>query len=151
MNCYWRETYVLATAVGCAANPENATTSSFGDVKSAFEAWMRKFGKDKEYGGNAYLMLKRFNAFKANLEHIQQHNQNKSSFTLALNQFADLTYDEVRSTILVGKELKSPPHTATNQSLVGACYPASLPTNFDWRSRGVVTPVKNQGRCGMAM
>jgi hypothetical protein len=130
------------------------------DVKAEFDTWTRKFGHADVYGRNHSLWQKRLSVFKANVEHIRRHNRaaGNTSYKLAVNRFADLTFDEVRSSLLLAKQPKSPPPELLNSSLsaanskplraAAACNPALLPTNFDWRSRGKVTDVKDQGRCG---
>jgi len=70
------------------------------------------------------------------------------SFKLGLNAFADMTNAEYRSTVLGFK------YTPTDSTHVGIHYPPSkhaqkkLPSSIDWRTKGIVTPVKDQGSCG---
>lgn len=76
---------------------------------------------------------------------IRMHNANPlHSFVLGHNQFSDLTHDEFRahylSTLLVVAEpRKADMHVASD---------VALPESMDWRNKGAVSGVKNQGQCG---
>lgn len=64
-------------------------------------------------------------------------------YNVAVNQFADLTADEFAA-IYNGYMGKSVSINSQNSN-PDKC---KLPKSIDWRSKGVVTPVKNQGQCG---
>ena len=75
---------------------------------------------------------------------IQQHNAEGHSYTLAMNQFGDLTVDEYRFFFL---GLRG--HYSNETKREGSTFlPPSgvtLPPTVDWRTKGYVTPIKNQG------
>ncbi|KAE8724533.1 Vignain [Hibiscus syriacus] len=91
---------------------------------------------------------KRFNVFKENLKHIHKVNQMDKPFKLKLNKFADMTNHEFMSTrsskvshyrMFHGpRRLTDFRHEKTN----------NLPPSIDWRKKGAVTGVKDQGKCG---
>ena len=67
--------------------------------------------------------------------------------TFRLNQFADMTSEDFKSKILMRP---SPPpffspdlYRPSNRTLL-----KDLPDTFDWRDKGVVSPVKDQGSVG---
>ncbi|KAL7118706.1 hypothetical protein ACP275_02G019100 [Erythranthe tilingii] len=107
-----------------------------------FAIFKRKFGKtytDQEE--HDY----RLSVFKANLRRAVQHQKIDPSAVHGVTQFSDLTPREFRSRFLgVNRRLRLPsdahkaPILPTND----------LPADFDWRDRGAVTAVKNQGSCG---
>lgn len=88
----------------------------------------------------------RFAIFKKNLITIIQHNADLTqNFTMGVNQFTDLTPEEFKSSI-VGDRVK------TNLASFGcksfASTASGAPASIDWRSKGVVNPVRDQGQCG---
>jgi len=93
--------------------------------------------------------FQRFNIFKDNIDFIFNHNAGNYTYTLAANQFADLTVEEFRSyghgylprninDKRVHQEQADAPHLKVERPLASK----------DWRTLNAVTPVKNQGSCG---
>lgn len=84
--------------------------------------------------------------FEDNLAFVAQHNNLKnSSYTLELNAFSDLTHEEFRASKLglarVPSRRRSPGLSSTAVR--------DVPSSFDWRTKGAITPVKDQASCGM--
>jgi len=79
-----------------------------------------------------------------NVELINSHNADPAKKTkLAVNRFADLTSKERRA--LYGIKVGA----ADGASRTHAYDPLdSIPPSIDWRSKGAVTEVKDQGACG---
>jgi cathepsin H len=84
-----------------------------------------------------------FATFKQNLQMINTHNSGKSSYTLAVNKFADMTYEQFAKTHLGYKY-------SANRTAGEPFVYNGAPVNdaMDWRQRGAVGPVKDQGSCG---
>jgi cathepsin L len=96
-------------------------------------------------------MDERRQIFQDNLQKIKRHNAGKSSYTMSVNQFAALTPKEFKAFYSGYK----PAHTDdfgrfgfVEADLSGHVDVESLPAELDWRTKQVVTPVKNQGGCG---
>jgi len=85
--------------------------------------------------------------FVNNLRLIQKHNAEHAlglhTFTLGVNQFADLTSDEFVKTYNGFRPEMFKGLPKANLKSVG-----DEPDSMDWRDQGYVTPVKNQGQCG---
>jgi C1A family cysteine protease len=122
-----------------------AVSASVLDIDYAYE-----FEKFKSIYGKTYAndtAAYRFEIFKKNVQLINAHNAKQLDWTLGVNEFADLTWDEFRvhhlgltkPKIVIG----GVPRSTFN--LTGAF---TVPDTIDWVTKGAVTGVKNQGQCG---
>jgi cathepsin L len=93
---------------------------------------------NKEYA-SAVETVKRYNIFKANVDWIEEFNRTPKSFQVGITKFADLTNEEYRTYL-----------STYTKSESGSIFNASIaaPTSIDWRTKGAVTGVKDQGQCG---
>jgi len=89
--------------------------------------------------------------FLHNLKHIDELNkfaqQRKSSAKFGVNKFADYSRIEFKNRVLSKVEAEVDPYAPVAPEYTEEKLKA-LPSSFDWRSKGAVTPVKNQGQCG---
>jgi len=107
------------------------------EYQSAFTFWMQKF--QKSYSHDEF--QHRYSVFKNNMDFIEAHNKANKGFTVEMNKFGDLTVHEF-SNLYLGSS-----YTAKKvDNKISS--PTALPTSFDWRSKGAVSHVKNQGQCG---
>ncbi|XP_035579559.1 cathepsin L1-like isoform X1 [Zalophus californianus] len=74
--------------------------------------------------------------------HNQEYSQGKHSFMMAMNAFGDLTSEEFKQVL---NDLKIQKHEEGN--VFQAPLFAEIPSSVDWREKGYVTPVKDQGQC----
>ncbi|KAE8716876.1 A494 protein [Hibiscus syriacus] len=86
----------------------------------------------------------RFKVFRDNLRRAARHQKLDPSATHGVTQFSDVTPREFRKMYLGLRRLRLP-KDATEAPILPT---DSLPEDFDWREKGAVTPVKNQGSCG---
>ncbi|XP_020219761.1 cysteine protease XCP2 [Cajanus cajan] len=107
-----------------------------------FESWMSKHNKIYE---SIEEKLLRFEIFKDNLKHIDETNKVVSNYWLGLNEFADLSHQEFKKKYL---GLKVDYSTRRESPEEFSYKDVELPKSVDWRKKGAVTPVKNQGSCG---
>ncbi len=90
--------------------------------------------------------LNRYNIWQDNKKIVEEHNAaGKHSFTLGMNQFADLKNEEFVSMM---NGYKSGPRS--NSTKIFKSDPNFKPEadTVDWRAKGYVTGIKNQGQCG---
>lgn len=108
-----------------------------------FESWMAKHSKTYE---SIEEKLHRFEVFKDNLKHIDERNKKIINYWLGLNEFADLSHEEFR-TMYLGLHVDLPKRKGSPEEFSYRDI-VDLPKSVDWRKKGAVTPIKNQGSCG---
>jgi hypothetical protein len=123
------------------------------DTIHVFKEWLKDFERNYTKDEESF----RFKIWYENLGRIAKTNSQGLSYKLRLNQFADLTDDEFRlkvhgragSCFRQDKAFKFPRiSTNNNKNKSTVISRSNLPTSVNWVSKGVVTPVKNQGNCG---
>jgi len=121
-----------------AAPLELELDSEWENFKINFE---RQFASESEHDARRAV-------FSDNLRLINKHNAEHArglhSYTLGINEFADLTNEEFVKQYN-GFIAPSNVEQVEDDSVVDT---TSLPESVDWRTKGYVTPVKNQGQCG---
>ncbi|KAK6150002.1 hypothetical protein DH2020_017527 [Rehmannia glutinosa] len=115
-------------------------------VLEKHENWMAQFGR--AYKDDAEKAM-RFKIFKENVEYIESFNEAgaKLPYKLAINKFADLTNEEFK-TSRNGFKMGSHPKPSYKVSSFKYANVIAVPASMDWRMKGAVTAVKNQGQCG---
>lgn len=110
-------------------------------LKRVFAEWMSKHSKN--YADEAEFE-NRYKVFQANHKFIEQENAKGLSYKLGHNEFSDLTHEEFKAFAL-GGPMKHTPGVATNHEDE---VEDDGEQSVDWRTKGAVTEVKNQGQCG---
>lgn len=86
--------------------------------------------------------------FKQNLEIAEHLNEQDPHAEYGITKFSDLSPEEFREIYLI-KNFSSPKTLGHSYPVLSFNYTSSnLPTAYDWKSKGVVTAVYNQGQCG---
>merc|ERR1711966_316086 len=128
---------LLAAIVGVAA------AGLLGD--SEYESLFTQYKADhsKEYASTEEHSA-RFSVFKDNVDFIMSHNSRSEEhgFTVGINQFADMTRQEFKKTMLTYQAERK------TANAVHVFDESTIADSVDWVSKGAVTPVKNQGQCG---
>jgi len=113
------------------------------DLESEWDQFKIKYGKDMLTGPEHDM---RKNIFAANLKFIEKHNDEHAlglhTFTVGINQFADLTNEEFVKQFTGFVATDDLPESSFDLPEYTDLAP------IDWRQKGAVTPVKNQGQCG---
>jgi cathepsin L len=117
-------------------------------VRQEWSTWQVEHGK--EYSSKIEEQF-RMKIFMENKKFVEEHNrgahQGQHTYFLKMNHFGDLLHHEFVAN-MNGYRMDM----QNASSLVGSTFiePAGyeLPAKVDWRDKGAVTPVKNQGQCG---
>ncbi|CAH2076273.1 unnamed protein product [Thlaspi arvense] len=124
------------------------------EVRSIYIKWSAEHGKtNNNNNGIINQQDERFNIFKDNLRFIDLHNENNKNATykLGLTKFADLTNDEYRS-LYLGARTEPARRIAkaknVNRKFSAAVNDEAIPETVDWRQKGAVNAIKDQGSCG---
>ncbi|KAL8460650.1 hypothetical protein ACS0TY_032244 [Phlomoides rotata] len=109
-------------------------------MRERHEQWMSDYGREYK---NGIEKEERYNIFKANAEYIHSvNNAGNKPYKLSINQFADKTNKEFKSTYTTYKkplESRVTPFWYENLTAV--------PPSIDWRKKGAVTGIRG-GSCG---
>uniref|UniRef100_A0A673TG96 Cathepsin K n=1 Tax=Suricata suricatta TaxID=37032 RepID=A0A673TG96_SURSU len=116
-------------------------------LDTQWELWKKTYGK--QYNNQVDETSRRL-IWEKNLKHISIHNLEASlgvhTYELAMNHLGDLTSEEVVQKMT---GLKVPPsRSRSNDTLYVPDWESRAPDSIDYRKKGYVTPVKNQGQCG---
>lgn len=107
-----------------------------------FEDYVQEY--EKSYSTPEEIKL-RSSIFYERLVEIQKHNAGKSTYKKGVNKFSDLTKEEFQK--YLGSSGPRPVHKDAFD-FKPRMKVADLPASVDWRTKGIVTPVKDQGGCG---
>jgi len=119
-----------------------ATAFTGSELGLKFTAWKTEMGKSYD---TPELEAKAMASFASNEKIITEHNAKNLSYTLGHNKFSDMTWEEFRSAHMSELFLnKSPKNVARVHIRTGVKGADAV----DWVTKGAVTPVKDQARCG---
>jgi len=114
-------------------------TYSFDDYRAEF---------NKQYASTEELQLRKV-VFEKKLEEIRAHNKDTTkTWKAGVNHFTDRTPDEFRSRLGLKKSLLYSHHASDSFTVKKTQIMDPLPVSADWRDKGIITAVKDQGDCG---
>ncbi|KAE8649111.1 hypothetical protein Csa_014425 [Cucumis sativus] len=123
----------------------------FESEKSLMQLYKR-WSSHHRISRNAHEMHKRFKIFQDNAKRVFKVNHMGKSLKLRLNQFADLSDDEF--SMMYGSNIThyNNLHAKAGGRVGGFMYERAMniPFSIDWREKGAVNAIKNQGLCAVA-
>ncbi|TGZ68103.1 hypothetical protein CRM22_004444 [Opisthorchis felineus] len=132
--------YVLMSLPLMQLNVESNIQAS-SDVRQLYENFKRKYNKYFENDEDQ----RRLEIFKENLEQAKIYQQTDlGTAKYGVTKFFDLTDEEFEAQYLTAKF----PEIIEPTEEIRMNWTKELPPYFDWREKGAVSPVVNQGRCG---
>ena len=130
--------FILGALASQATSRSLQKTSMFERHKQ----WMALYGR--VYKGTAE-EDNLFNIFKDNVECIKSFNKaTNKPYKLGVNQFIDLTDKQFK----LQNRFKSHVCSTTTRPFKYENV-TEVPATMDWRKKGAITPIKDQGQCGM--
>lgn len=118
-----------------------------------FEDFCREFGRSYEPESEEYRSRRAI--FEARLEEVRAHNADGGrAWQRGVNRFSDYTAEEFRASGRLGYSRRLARHLSgqhvsnTAASKTHSVGSVELPASWDWREKGVVSTVKDQGHCG---
>lgn len=143
------KTIIALLAIGMLAGAYYTQTSS-GFTESddrTDQMFMDFIAKFKKSYASSNVLSERKAIFADNLKYIDEHNsENKFTYTLGVNFFADMTDDEVKQKYTGYR--KRPVNAGFDMNVKVFNEEEEIKTSLDWRKEGAVNPVVSQGSCG---
>lgn len=130
---------LLAAFIGLNAVSAGSLTEE--QYQFLFTKWVQQ---NKKVYENSNSIFSKYSTFKSNVDLIIAHNSAGKSYTLAINQFADLTQQEFSK--FMGLKTINKKATVAETTTPPCAKRAASKFKADWSEH--MTGVKNQGSCG---
>ncbi len=142
-------TMIFAVFAAFVAMAHGALNYKDANTLNRFSTWMNRFNiESKDETHLAHI----FDNWISNDKYIEEVNGQNRSFTLGHNAFSGMNSDEfseymgfIQNKEVLSKGLRG----SMNVPIVDQVEEfGALPSSYDWRSKGVVSAIRDQGQCG---
>ena len=131
---------LLLILVACASQAMSPTLQD--EMYEWHEQWIAHYGHVYK---DTIEKEQRYKIFKENVAYIESFNNAANKpYKLSVNQFADLTNEEFKTSRnrFKGHECSTKTTSFRYENVT------AMPSTLDWRTEWAVTPIKDQGQCG---
>ncbi|KAH9742315.1 cysteine proteinase [Citrus sinensis] len=138
---------IISLVITCASQVVSGRSMHEPSIVAKHEQWMAQHGRTYKDELEKAMRLK---IFKQNLEYIEKANkEGNRTYKLGTNEFSDLTNEEFRASYTgYNRPVPSLSRQSSRPSTFKYQNVTDVPTSIDWRKKGAVTHIKNQGNCG---
>jgi len=118
--------------------------SASSKMQLKFESFVKKYGKQYKSTQEKY---EKFGNFVENMLESEKYALQNPKATFGVSPISDMSAEEYSNwnSLRVTPEALKEHSDRIEERVVN---PVTLPTSFDWRQKGAVAPIKNQGQCG---
>ncbi|XP_051549965.1 procathepsin L-like [Myxocyprinus asiaticus] len=134
--------FILTLCISTVLTVPSLLDQQLEDHWHLWKSWHGKKYNEKEESWRRMVWEKNF--IKIELHNLE-HSVGKHTYRLGMNQFGDLTNEEFRQAMNGYKH--NPSHKSRGSLFMEPSF-FEAPQQVDWREKGYVTPVKDQGQCG---
>jgi len=158
----------LAAAASVSALQLDVANDIYDVSKTSFRAWANKYGKSYtqlQFDGSDDIVEQKFGVWKQNHAVVESHNarhaKKEVSYRLGMNEYADFTEQDFNEYYMLEQTREamqdcSATHgendldveSSSARKLYFRKSKSDQAAKVDWREKGVISGVKNQGSCG---
>ena len=144
--------FLAGSAFASTSPSTDQSSQNFLEISQNFDAWLERHSKPYTVESDPTEYNRRLAIYATNLNIVRRHNvayeRGYTSYAMSIDgPFADLTDDEFSTLYLMEGQNCSATHVSSGP-VPDESSDLDLPRAMDWRTQGVVTPIKNQGHCG---